>query len=62
MADNIHINEVKKSDKNKIVCTVLPESTVKLIEEALQRTGAVNVSDFVRDAVRRYLKDLGYLR
>ncbi len=41
----------------------LPESLAKKIEEVIEsgNHGYTSIPDFVKSAVRRYLRDLGYL-
>jgi metal-responsive CopG/Arc/MetJ family transcriptional regulator len=41
----------------------LPESLAKKIEEVIESRnhGYTSIPDFVKSAVRRYLRDLGYL-
>jgi Arc/MetJ-type ribon-helix-helix transcriptional regulator len=42
----------------------LPESMVKTIEEVIEsgKHGYTSIPDFVKEAVRRYLRELDYLR
>jgi len=41
----------------------LPESLAKKVEEVIKsgKHGYTSIPDFVKSAVRRYLRDLGYL-
>ena len=41
----------------------LPEALAKRIEEVIasRKHGYTSIPEFVKDAVRRYLRDLGYL-
>jgi hypothetical protein len=58
---NIEINMSER--KYKYHTVNLPESLAKKIEELIEsgNHGYTSIPDFVKSAVRRYLRDLGYL-
>ena len=51
----------KASKHGKMVGTQLPEEMFKIIEEKIIGREYVSVSDYLRDLVRRDLKDRGFL-
>ena len=51
------------SKKYKYHTVNLPDTLAKLIEEVVKsgKHGYTSIPDFVKEAVRRYLRELGYL-